>query len=219
MRDDKSPALSPLVELWGWRRQVAELYAGIRAVAAPAEAWQDWRRERDDLLRRHAQSPLEPAQRAAFDGLAYFAYDARMRFLVDLAAPGDTRLESMTAGADGTIMLEPMARTHGLAPTLGGELTLYWIGGYGGGVFLPFRDATSGRTSYAGGRYLLDTIKGADLGWIGGRVVLDFNFAYNPSCAYSDRWVCPLPPPANTLPGAVAAGERTMPAYRKPPRT
>src|SRR6185437_2498029 len=211
MRDDSSSALSPLVALWEWRRQIAELYAGIRASAAPAEAWRDWRRTRDDLFRYHAQSPLQPAQRAAFAGLAYFAYDARLRFLVELEATGEARIESMTGGADGTIMLQPMARTHGLAPVLGGELTLYWIGGYGGGVFLPFRDATSGKTSYAGGRYLLDTIKGADLGWIGGRVVLDFNFAYNPSCAYSDRWVCPLPPPGNTLPGAVAAGERLAP--------
>jgi len=211
MRDDSSSALSPLVALWEWRRQIAELYAEIRASDAPAEAWRVWRRTRDDLFRHHAQSPLQPAQRAAFAGLAYFAYDARLRFLVELEATGDAGIESMTAGADGTIMLQPMARTHGLAPVLGGELTLYWIGGYGGGVFLPFRDATSGKTSYAGGRYLLDTIKGADLGWIGGRVVLDFNFAYNPSCAYSDRWVCPLPPPGNTLPGAVAAGERLAP--------
>ena len=70
----------------------------------------------------------------------------------------------MTVGADGIIHLMPFARTAGLEPALGAELTLYWIEGYGGGVFLPFRDATSGRSTYAGGRYLLDTIKGADLG-------------------------------------------------------
>ena len=55
---------------------------------------------------------------------------------------------------------------------------------------------------------LLDTIKGADLGADGGRLVLDFNFAYNPSCAYDARWACPLSPPANRLPVAVEAGEK-----------
>ncbi|HEX3499038.1 MAG TPA: DUF1684 domain-containing protein [Stellaceae bacterium] len=208
MRDDTSPALSRLVALWGWRRQIAELYAGIRAAAAPEAAWQEWRRTRDALFRAHPQSPLAPHKRAAFRSLPYFAHDPALRFLVELETPPDASAETMTAGADGTVTLLPFARTRGLTTALGGELTLYWISIYGGGVFLPFRDATSGKTSYAGGRYLLDTIKGADLGMVGERVVLDFNFAYNPSCAYSDQWICPLAPPANTLPRSVAAGER-----------
>ncbi|MGH6914787.1 MAG: DUF1684 domain-containing protein, partial [Geminicoccales bacterium] len=98
---------------------------------------------------------------------------------------------------------------EGLERRLGVELCVYWIGGYGGGVFLPFRDATSGRQTYGGGRYLLDSIKSADLGETSdGRVILDFNFAYHPSCAYSDRWICPLSPVENTLPVAIRAGER-----------
>ena len=60
------------------------------------------------------------------------------------------------------------------------HLELFWLEGYGGGVFLPFRDATSGGETYGAGRYLLDTVKGADLGEEEGRLVLDFNFAYNP---------------------------------------
>jgi hypothetical protein len=96
-----------------------------------------------------------------------------------------------------------------LGEALGGELTLYWLQAYGGGVFLPFRDATAGTETYAGGRYLLDTIKGADLGRApDGRAIVDFNFAYNPSCSYSDRWVCPLSPAENNLPEAVRGGER-----------
>ncbi len=115
----------------------------------------------------------------------------------------------MTAGRDGAVTLLPFARTRGLAPHLGNELTLYWIEGYGGGVFLPFRDATCGRETFAGGRYLLDTIKGADLGCTpDGRIILDFNFAYNPSCSYSGQWVCPLAPGENTLPLPVRGGER-----------
>jgi uncharacterized protein (DUF1684 family) len=88
------------------------------------------------------------------------------------------------------------------------RLDCFWLDGYGGGLFLPFGDTTNGTTTHGGGRYLLDTAKGADLGGEDGRLVLDFNFAYNPSCAYDPRWVCPLAPPGNRLPVAVEAGER-----------
>ena len=91
-------------------------------------------------------------------------------------------------------------------------LTLYWLDGYGGGLFLPFADATSGATTagaatYGGGRYLLDTAKGADLGSRRGRLILDFNFAYHPSCVYSDHWSCPLAPTTNRLNIAIGSGE------------
>jgi uncharacterized protein len=62
--------------------------------------------------------------------------------------------------------------------------------------------------TYGGGRYLLDTVKGADLGLDDGRLVLDFNFAYTPSCSYDDSWACPLSPAANRLAVRMAAGER-----------
>ena len=87
-------------------------------------------------------------------------------------------------------------------------LEVLWLDAYGGGLFLPFRDATSGSETYGGGRYLLDTVKGADLGGADGRLLLEFNFAYNPSCVYSARWACPLTPPANRLDVAIRAGER-----------
>ena len=77
---------------------------------------------------------------------------------------------------------------------------------------MPFRAATSGDKTYGGGRYLLDTVKGADLGCAAeGQTVLNFNFAYNPSCAYSGRWVYPLAPPAKHLPAAVESGELAPP--------
>jgi len=82
--------------------------------------------------------------------------------------------------------------------------------GYGGGIFLPFRDATAGRDTYGAGRYLLDTVKGADLGSEQGRLVLDFNFAYNPSCSCDDSWTCPFAPPANRLKERVEARERHL---------
>jgi uncharacterized protein (DUF1684 family) len=76
-------------------------------------------------------------------------------------------------------------------------------------LFLPFRDATNGTSTYGGGRYLLDTAKGADLGSVGDALVVDFNYAYHPSCFHSARWTCPLAPPRNTLAVAVEAGERS----------
>ena len=103
-------------------------------------------------------------------------------------------------------------------PVLGGRqvsLAVYWLEGYGGGLFLPFRDAQAGVETYGGGRYLLDTVKGADLGTSGGgeRLVLAFNSAYNPSCSYDPRWSCPLAPPENRIDVAVTAGERMRAWY------
>lgn len=194
-------------DLWNWRRRVADLYGAVRVAQDPRAGWDLWRATRDDLFAHHSQTPLEPDALAGFSGIALYDYDPALRFLVHVV-PRDGAALSLDAGADGSVAAQPFARTDGLA-ALGGELTLYWIGGYGGGVFLPFADATNGRETYGGGRYLLDSIKGADLGQTAdGRVILDFNFAFAPSCAHSTRYVCPLAPGENRLTGAVRGGER-----------
>jgi uncharacterized protein (DUF1684 family) len=202
-------ALSEFEQLWDWRRRVADLYGRVRSSAGLA-GWQLWRAERDRLFATHPQSPLDAERRARFGGLTYFDYDPALRLYAELVAAMTTERESLDIGRDGTASLLPFARTDGLESQLGNELTLYWIEGYGGGVFLPFADATNGTDTFAGGRYLLDTIKGADLGGTRGRIILDFNFAYNPSCAYSERWTCPLPPASNRLVRAVCGGERHL---------
>ena len=92
------------------------------------------------------------------------------------------------------------------------RLAVYWLDEYAGGIFIPFRDATSGHQSYGGGRYLWDSAKGADLGSEGDQLVVDFNYAYHPSCVYDERWSCPLSPDENRLPVAISAGERLEPA-------
>ncbi len=194
--------------LWDWRRRVFALYAAVQAAPDAAMGWSAWRAGRDALFGGHPQTPLEAPD--GFEGLAYFPYDPALRFRVALT-PASGAMLALPAGTDGIVQAAPFATTSGLQAALGAELTLYWLQGYGGGVFLPFQDATSGRESYGGGRYLLDTIKGADLGTTrDGRTVLDFNFAYNPSCAYSARYVCPLSPAGNRVPGRVAAGERAF---------
>jgi len=198
---------SDTLALWDWRRRIVDLYGAVRA-SEPLAGRELWRGTRDALFREHSQSPLPEPERIRFAGLPVLPYDPGLRFEVGTEPVEDAPAIRVELRDDGALAFTPFARTSGLAATLGGELTLYWIGGYGGGVFLPFRDATSGRETYGGGRYLLDTIKGADLGrGPDGRVILDFNFAYNPSCAYSDDWVCPLSPPENLLPAPILAGE------------
>ena len=202
---------SDTLALWDWRRRIVDLYGAIRA-SEPRAGREHWRATRDQLFREHSQSPLSEPERAAFAGLPVLPYDPALRFEVGTESIEGAPAIRVQLRDDGALSFTAFARTLGLSAALGGELTLYWIGGYGGGVFLPFRDATSGRETYGGGRYLLDTIKGADLGRTAdGRVILDFNFAYNPSCAYSDDWVCPLSPPENLLPVPIRAGELSPP--------
>lgn len=203
-------------DLWDWRRSVADLYYDVRSKSDMKAAWRLWCERRSGMFRAHPQSPIEPAVRTAFDGPAMFPYDPAFRFLVQLAPAPSERL-SFATGADGNTEMRAFARTDGLCDALGTELTLYWIEGYGGGVFLPFADATCGTETYGGGRYLLDTIKGADLGPVrpGGLLFLDFNFSYFPSCAYSSRYVCPQAPSTNRLARPVRAGER-LAANQKP---
>lgn len=200
-------SLSDAIALADWRRQVWAIYDAARARTDDrAEAWRSWVAARDRLFRQHAQSPLKPGDRG--EGLRFFPYQSALRFATELEPLVGRSAEIIDLGDDGHLSLQAIARTRGLAPALGADLTLYALGGYGGGLFLPFRDATNGYATYGGGRYLLDTIKGADLGTEDSRLVLDFNFAYHPSCAHDERWVCPLAPEENTLPLAIVAGER-----------
>ena len=193
-----------------WRRTVAELYARVRD-AAPVDqprAWETFHAARDELFRSHPQTPLTPEQRDRFSGLDYFPYDPGWRTIGTLDREVEPETSSLELPADGLLRYTRVARIRFTVPGHQAELSLFWVEGYGGGLFLPFRDATYGRQTYGGGRYLYDTIKGADLGAGLDGIVLDFNYAYNPSCAYNDQWVCPLSPPENSLPFAVEAGEK-----------
>jgi len=192
--------------LLDWKRRVFALYAEVRVEREPELAWWRWREVRDELFRLHPQSPLTPEARAEFDGLPYFDYDPALRAYAEVRPAERERREIVTSGE------EPYTFTRFARAgfELAGEpqaLDLYWLEGYGGGIFLSFADATSGRETYGACRYLLDTVKGADLGERDGKLLLDFNFAYNPSCAYDPRWVCPLAPPGNRLAAAVRGGE------------
>jgi uncharacterized protein (DUF1684 family) len=193
--------------LLDWRRRVGALYAAVRSAADPETGWRTWRDGRDELFATHPDSPLDEAARARFDGLPFAPYDPALRFEVPLE-PADPEVREVPTDADGIVRLE---RTGRVSPGELGPLDVWWVGGYGGGVFLPLRDGSAGRTTYGGGRYLLDTIKGADLGGDGGRLVVDLNFAYHPSCTYDPRWSCPLAPEGNRISVEVNAGEQLPP--------
>jgi uncharacterized protein (DUF1684 family) len=183
------------------------LYHEVRTDPDPRHAWEHWRDVRGELLAAHPQSPLAPEDRAGYPGAPYFDYDAGYRVTAAVVDAEQTEIDIQTSRWSSYRFTRFARATFALR---GRELSLdcFWLQGYGGGLFLPFGDATNGATTYGAGRYLLDTVKGADLGCENGELVLDFNFAYNPSCVYNPRWVCPLAPAANRLPVPVEAGER-----------
>jgi uncharacterized protein len=192
------------LSLLDWRRRTAALYAAARAAADPEAGWRTWRAGRDELFATHPDTPLSEEARAGFAGLPFAPYDPALRFEVALERAEPERREVPTA-ADGVVPFERIGRV-----ALGdlGRVDVWWLAGYGGGVFLPLRDGSAGAGTYGGGRYLLDTVKGADLGGTGDRLVVDLNFAYHPSCAYDPRWSCPLAPEGNQLGAAVLSGEQ-----------
>jgi uncharacterized protein (DUF1684 family) len=196
-----------ILALADWRRRIAELYGSCRADPDPEDAWRSWCRARRDLFRTHPQSPIPAGERASYEGPFVHDYDPRARVTGELVAlSGDAVGVGTSDGRTSRMVRFAEARFELFGRAA--ALEVFWLDQYGGGIYLSFRDATSGRSTYGGGRYLLDTVKGADLGAVGERVILDFNFSYNPSCSYDPQWSCPLPPPSNTLPFPVPAGER-----------
>jgi uncharacterized protein (DUF1684 family) len=203
---DHDPVIDSLA-LLDWRRRVAELYAEVRAGAGDPAAWRTWRRARQTLFREHRQSPVPASERLSYSGPHLYDHDPACRARAEVE-PAEPRRFELPTSTGQVMSFSRFARAHFV---LGGNalsLDLYLLEGYGGGLFVPFADRTSGEETYGAGRYLLDTVKGADLGEEDGRLVFDFNFAYQPSCAYDPRWACPLAPPANRLPVAIRAGER-----------
>lgn len=232
------PSGAERIDLADWRRRVSDMYAAVRAEAAahPEAAWRRWRETREELFRTHPQSPVPVESRAAFRA-AHWPYDPRLRFEValgtepavdDAGGGGLSGLENARFAAQlaGGLTLRLPVSTGGSQdfarigrldvpfPAGTRSLGLFWMAGYAGGLFLPFRDATNGRETYGAGRYLLDTAKSADLGPGSGpgsvprSLVLDFNFSFHPSCAFDPRWSCPLAPPENRLDLPIEAGER-----------
>ncbi len=202
-----------------WRLRVFSLYEEVRRLRTidAAGAHEFWRQSRDDLFRLHPASPLLPDDLAGFDGLPIAPYDPAWSFEVQIeeVEESDPRPRSFefATGTDGVVPFELL----GLAHIEGvGTLDVWRLASYGGGLFVPVKDALAGKPggTYGDGRYLVDTIKGASLDsspMLGietaQTLVLDFNFAYNPSCAYDPAWACPLAQPGNRVAVEIPVGE------------
>ncbi len=198
-----------VLELAAYRREVAEAYAAARAAGAEVEGWRAWRTRRDRLIGTSAESPLPADRRSPSWRTPFFEHDPTWRLagvLEPVADPVGFDIPHSGSGATRFVEAGVLRAVRGGVAI---ELTAFWLDAYGGGIFVPFRDGTCGAETYGGGRYLLDTVKGADLGVDAeGRVVMDFNYAYHPSCAWDPSWSCPLAPPSNVVGVRVEAGEQ-----------
>jgi uncharacterized protein (DUF1684 family) len=188
-----------------WRRRVHALYAAVRSEPDPQAAHALWVETRSRLFLEHPASPRRDGQ-----AMRHAPYDPAFRFIVPVEPAEQERWEFRSA-TDGVVPFRGAGRV-----TLGdlGSLDLWWLDSYGGGLFLPLRDGSAGQETYGAGRYVLDTVKGADLGRDEqGSWVVDLNFAYNPSCVYDYRWVCPLAPAANRIKPSTPVGELLPEGY------
>lgn len=219
------------LDLYDYRRRVAQMYqereAALRGGQGELSVLRRFRAEKDALFATHPQSALSAEQRQHFQGLRYFPYHRALRLEAVLEPEIAEEESALPASGAHAMQFRRAGRVSFTIEKTLLQLIFYWIDVYGGGLFLPFRDATCGQESYGGGRYLFDTVKGSDFirvdagkstppgskeapGYGGGRIILDFNYAYNPSCAYDERWVCPLAPNENWLPIPLRAGERAF---------
>lgn len=195
-------------EVADWRRRIFALYAEVRSATDLFAAHDLWRRQRDQLFAQHPATPLTADDLAVFTGLPVKPYDPDWRWEVPVVAT-EARRVAFETGTDGIVPFDLIGTVD--VPGVG-SLDVWRLASYGGGIFVPVHDALAGHPggTYGGGRYLIDTIKGADLGQ-GDRpdsLVLDFNFAYNPSCAYDPAWACPLAHAGNRVAVEIPVGER-----------
>ncbi len=209
--------MASYLDLYDYRSRVAAHYRqqarALQIGEEPAQVLQRFRAQRDELFATHPQSALDEGQKNTFQGLNYFPYNPAMRFVVPIDTHVAPNRQETVMNAAERMSITTVGRLTFTIDSTPVSLSLYWLDIYGGGLFLPFRDATAPGESYGGGRYLFDTIKGSDFLRVTGNTVnelfvLDFNYAYNPSCAYNYRWICPLAPVENRLEVAIPAGEK-----------
>lgn len=166
----------------------------------------DFRADKDAFFRDDPRSPLTDEQRARFEGLSYFPEEPAFAIEGRLELQGVDRDEPIvmqtSTGGEQTYRRAGVVRFE--VDGQPAQVTLYVSPGMHE-LFLPFRDATSGKETYGAGRYLEVDTPGDD-----GRVLVDFNDAYNPYCAYNPNWSCPIPPGENWLSVPIPAGEKTF---------
>lgn len=159
----------------------------------------EFRAAKDRFFREHPQSPLTPEQQQHFTGLRYFSEEITLRVVAPIEVfEEQTSVRMQTSTGDARDYLR-YGRVRFAIAGEGVALTLY---ADEGSLFLPFADALAGEETYGAGRYLEPELLND------GRVLLDFNLAYNPYCAYNEQWSCPLTPRENRIQVPIRAGEQ-----------
>ena len=162
---------------------------------------EQFRKEKDEFFRQSPQSPLLPEQQASFTGLSYFPENPELRLSVEVNRfPEEQEVKIQTNTGD----VQTYRRFGRFKFEVEGQPAELTIFENENGYFLPFADSLAGKETYGAGRYL-EPERLAD-----GRFDVDFNLAYNPYCAYNERWSCPITPPKNRLKLPVRAGERIV---------
>lgn len=164
------------------------------------------REQKDEFFGEHPRSPLPAAARGEFDGLRYFDVDPTLRFELTLHEFDDPEQITVETTQDGEQVYHDIGEFR--FSVEGTEVTLHAFQPPDdeNRLWVPFRDETSGETTYPSGRYL--DLEDPDHRTADGRWILDFNTAYNPFCAYADAYECPLVPMDNWLDVPIHAGEK-----------
>ncbi|MGD9711152.1 MAG: DUF1684 domain-containing protein [Thermomicrobiales bacterium] len=171
----------------------------------------DFRAHKDEYFRDGANSPLDPEDIGTFEGLSYFPENPDLSFALELDRSSPETNETIALDTSDGLVVE-FARAGTVTFPVGSKnVTLTVLKDLDRGrFFLPFRDATTGNETYELGRYL-DPQTNRE-----GLVMVDFNYAYNPYCAYGEGWSCPIPPEENRLEVSIEAGEKD---FRSPGRS
>lgn len=167
-----------------------------------------YRKRRDQFFGKHPHSPLSDEQKSWFHGLDYFPEREDLAMVLKIDDSGDAVDEEVVLETtDG--LHKHFVRAGVVRFEVDGEPVALDVlrDGAHGSLFLPFRDANAGEETYEVGRYLEPQVRPD------GTVEIDFNYAYNPFCAYGEGWSCPIPPAENQLNTSIPAGER---AFRPP---
>lgn len=156
------------------------------------------RAEKDQFFKASPHSPLTPEQQETFNGLRYYRYHEDAAFELSIQADeGEKTITIETTTGE----LRRYARAGTITFTLDEQPITLAVYNSPHGYFLPFVDANTGVETYPAGRYLEPEALP------GNRIFVDFNLAYNPYCAYSEGWSCPITPAENRVDVAVRAGE------------
>jgi uncharacterized protein (DUF1684 family) len=168
----------------------------------------EWRKERDEFFKTHARSPLTPKEKKNFKGLKYFSFDSKYviyteieRYIFHINNPRYYATFLTNKGTNKRYIR--YGRIHFRLDNKDYSLEVY-KSILSDSLFIPFKDETNGKETYEGGRYIDAEILP------GYKMVLDFNMAYHPSCAYNEKFICVLPPRENVLAIPIRAGERNL---------